>query len=166
MKRCIKVTPEQRRELERRFDVSDTFVYESLAYNQNGETAKKIREAAIEMGGTCVDPTFIPNCRTEYLEGQIRQTFAAGVVLTIDRKTGMATITIGGEVVRKVDEAVRISSWNILAQEAQQLAIRRIVTSTPSQQYYDEERKGLRKGVRKTGRLHLSIQEHETGSGG
>lgn len=129
MKRQIRVTPEGRRELERRFGVSDTFVYDSLSYKQNGETARNIRQAAVEMGGVCVDPTFIPNCRTEYLEGQIRQIFAAGVVLTIDRKTGMATITVGDDVVRKVDEAVRMSSWNILAQEAQQLAIQRVVNA-------------------------------------
>ena len=129
MKRQIRVTPEARRELEQRFNVSDTFVYDSLSYKQNGETARNIRQAAVEMGGVCVDPTFIPNCRTEYLEGQIRQIFAAGVVLTIDRKTGMATITVGDDVVRKVDEAVRMSSWNILAQEAQQLAIQRVVNA-------------------------------------
>ncbi len=129
MKRQIRVTPEARRELEQRFNVSDTFVYDSLAYKQNGETARNIRQAAVEMGGVCVDPTFIPNCRTEYLEGQIRQIFAAGVVLTIDRKTGMATITVGDDVVRKVDEAVRMSSWKILAQEAQQLAIQRVVNA-------------------------------------
>lgn len=129
MKRQIRITPQNRRELEKRFGVSDTYVYSSLDFTENGSTAKAIREAAIAMGGRYIDPDFVPTCRTEYLEGQIRQIFAAGVVLTIDRKTGMATITVGDDVVRKVDEAVRMSSWNILAQEAQQLAIQRVVNA-------------------------------------
>lgn len=129
MKRCIRIQASARKELERHFNVSDTFVYDALAYKQNGETARKIRQAAVEMGGLYIDPDFVPSCRTEYLEGQIRQTFAAGVVLTIDRQTGLAVITVGDEEVRRTDEPVKMSQWNILAQEAQQLAIQRVISA-------------------------------------
>jgi hypothetical protein len=129
MKRCIRIPAGARKELERRFGVSDTFVYDALAYKQNGDTAQRIRQAAVEMGGLYIDPDFVPSCKTEYLDGQIRQTFSCGVVLTIDRSTGKAVITVGDEVVRREDEPVRMSRWNILAQEAQQLAIQRVINA-------------------------------------
>lgn len=129
MRRHIYLPTETRKKLIDEFGVSDSYFYDAMYFRRNGDMPQRLREAAIAHGGQCVDPDFVPNCRTEYLEGQIRQIFAAGVVLTIDRKTGMATITVGDDVVRKVNEAVRMSSWNILAQEAQQLAIQRVVNA-------------------------------------
>jgi hypothetical protein len=85
--------------------------------------AKKIREAAIFLGGRYVDPEFIPTCTTEFKDGQIRHTFATGVVLSVDWKTGLAVITEGDKVVWKGE------NLNFLAQKAQQIVIRRVINA-------------------------------------
>jgi len=129
MKRHIKLTTDARKQLAKDFGVSDSYIYDAIYYRRNGEFAKQLRAAAIGLGGRYVDPEFVPDCRTEYLEGQIRQTFSTGVILTIDRATGKAVITAGDKVVRKVDEPIRMSDWNILARDAQQLAIQRVINA-------------------------------------
>ena len=128
-KRHISMFPGDQKRLSEELGVSESYTYDALYYRRNGDVPKQIRDQALSMGGQYVDPEFVPNCRTEYLEGQIRQTFAAGVVLTIDRETGKAVITVGDEVVRRVDEPLRMSRWNILAREAQQLSVQRIINS-------------------------------------
>ena len=129
MKTHIRLSPEARRQLAEKLEVSDAFIYDAIYYRKNGPAAQRVRQAAIEMGGRYIDADFVPDCKTEYLEGQIRQTFAAGVVLTIDRKTGLAVISVGDDVVRRTDEPLKMSQWNLLAQEAQQLAVQRVITA-------------------------------------
>lgn len=128
MKRHIQLTAHARKKLSEELGVSDSYIYDAIYYRRNGEVAKRIRERAIELGGRYMDPEFVPDCRTEYLEGQIRQTFSNGVVLTIDSETGMAVITIGDEVIRRVDSPVHMSQWNLLTQEAQHIAAQRVIT--------------------------------------
>ena len=129
MKRHIKLTPDASKKLAEELGISDSFVYDALYYRKVGPSVQKVRQEAIRLGGRYVDPDFIPTCNTEYLEGQIRQTFAAGVVLTIDRKTGKAVITVDDSVVRKEDAPVRMTDLNILAREAQELAVQRVINS-------------------------------------
>ena len=127
MKRHIRLSPEARKKLAEELGVSDSYIYDAIYYRRNGDVAKKIRKAAIALGGRYVDPEFVPECKTEYLEGQIRQTFATGVVLTINRQTGKAVITVNDEVIRRVDSPIRMSQWNLLASEAQHIAVQRVI---------------------------------------
>lgn len=129
MQRHIRLSSEARRELAERLGVSDSFIYDAIYYRKNGPSVQRIRQEAMALGGRYVDPEFVPDCKTEYLEGQIRQTFATGVVLTIDRKTGKAVITVGDEVIRRVDSPIQMSQWNLLAQEAQHIAVQRVITA-------------------------------------
>lgn len=128
MKRHIQLTAHARKKLAEELGVSDSYIYDAIYYRRNGEVAKMIRNRAIALGGRYMEPEFVPDCRTEYLDGQIRQTFATDVVLTIDRETGKAVITIEDEVIRRVDSPVRMSQWNLLTQEAQRIAAQRVIS--------------------------------------
>lgn len=128
MKRHIQLTAHARKKLAEELGVSDSYIYDAIYYRRNGEVAKMIRNRAIALGGRYMEPEFVPDCRTEYLDGQIRQTFATDVVLTIDRETGKAVITIEDEVIRRVDIPVRMSQWDLLTQEAQRIAAQRVIS--------------------------------------
>ena len=123
MKRHIRLTPEARKQLALDLGVSDSYIYDALYYRRNGEMAKKIREAAIGLGGRYVDPEFIPTCTTEFTGGKIRHTFATGVVLTVDWKTGAAMITVEDKV------AWTGVNLDFLARQAQAIAIKRVINA-------------------------------------
>lgn len=118
----IKVTPNERRRLQERFDVGENYVTQVLSYAKDGPTARRIRLAALEMGGRYVDPDFAPNCQTSYLGGFIIQTFGDDVVLRINRQTGDLTITHHGNVVAREAKA-SMAVWQSMAFRAQQYAL-------------------------------------------
>lgn len=118
----IKITPDERRRLQERFQVGENYVHDVLAFRKNGPTAERIRLAALEMGGRYVDPDFAPNCQTSYMGGFIIQTFGDDVVLRIDRQTGDLTISHHGVVVdREVKASMAV--WQSMAFKAQQYAL-------------------------------------------
>ena len=62
---------EQRKDLERRFSVTRVCVWLALCYKRDSDLCRRIREAALEMGGRIIrelDITdgFMPNCRTDF----------------------------------------------------------------------------------------------------
>ena len=120
MKR-IKVTPEERKGLQERFHVGGNYMMDVLAFRKDGPTARKIRLAALQLGGRYVDPDFAPNCRTQYMGGRIIQTFADQVVLEIDRQTGDIKLTHHGDVVEQLENE-SMAVWHAMALKAQSLA--------------------------------------------
>lgn len=128
MKRHIQLTAHARKKLAGLLGVSDSYIYDAIYYRRNGDFAKRIRETAIALGGRYVDPEFAPVCQTEYLEGQIRHTFASGVVMTVDMKTCAAVITVNDEVVRRQDATNHMPDLNVLALEAQNMAVQRVIS--------------------------------------
>ena len=118
----IKITPDERRRLQDRFQVGENYMHDVMAFRKNGPTAERIRLAALEMGGRYVDPDFAPNCQTSYMNGFIIQTFGDDVVLRIDRQTGDLTITHHGEVVEKQSKAT-MAVWQSMAYKAQRYAL-------------------------------------------
>ena len=119
--RQIKITVEERKKLQEIFKVGSNYVLQVLSFSKNGPTANRIRHAALQMGGRYVDPDFSPNCRTQYLGGKIIQTFAEGVVLSIDRNTGDIVLTKNGDVLEKMDKCDMVM-WNSMAFKAQSIA--------------------------------------------
>lgn len=119
--KMIKVTPEERKGLQERFQVGNNYMMDVLAFRKDGPTARKIRLAALQLGGRYVDPDFAPNCRVQYINGQIIQTFADQVVLTIERESGNIILTHRGETVDKAENAC-MSIWTAMALQAQSLA--------------------------------------------
>ena len=117
----IKITPEERRRLQERFQVGDSYMIDVLAFRKNGPTAERIRMAALEIGGRFVDPNFSPNCQTAYMGGCIIQTFGDDVVLRIEVASSDVTISHHGEVVEKEENAT-MTIWNAMANKAQALA--------------------------------------------
>ena len=118
----IKITPDERRRLQERFQVGENYMHDVLAFRKNGPTAERIRLAALEMGGRYVDPDFAPNCQTSYMGGFIIQTFGDDVVLRINRQTGDLTITHHGNVVAREAKA-SMAVWQSMAFRAQQYAL-------------------------------------------
>ena len=119
--KLIKVTPEERKRLQERFDVGETYVMHVLSFKANGPTAERIRRAALQLGGRYVDPDFAPNCRTSYMGGYIIQTFSCDVVLRIELSTGNVTISHRGNGIKTVKNAT-MTMWNSMAIEAQEIA--------------------------------------------
>jgi hypothetical protein len=117
----IKITPEERRRLQERFQVGDSYMIDVLAFRKNGPTAERIRMAALELGGRYVDPNFAPNCQTTYFGGCIYQTFGDDVVLRIEIASSNVTLSHHGEVVEKEENAT-MTIWNAMANKAQALA--------------------------------------------
>lgn len=124
MKRHIRLTPEARKQLALDLGVSDSYIYDAIYYRRNGKMAKKIREAAITLGGRYVDPEFVPTCTTEFTPGGlIRQTFSTGVLLTIAMKTGIATVIVEGKV------AFKGVNLDFLSRKAQEIVIKRVINA-------------------------------------
>lgn len=117
----IKVTPEERRCLQKRFAVGGNYMLDVLSYRKDGPTARKIRRAALQLGGRYVDPDFVPNCRTSYLGGVITQSFADDVVLRINLKTGDLALTHKGNIVETLNNTTMVV-WNSMAIKAQEIA--------------------------------------------
>ncbi len=117
----IKVTPEERRRLQKRFQVGGNYMLDVLSYRKDGPTARQIRRAALEMGGRYVDPEFSPNCRISYANGQIVQTFNEGVTLEIDIKTGSCTVAQNGKQIENIENAT-MNQWMAAAAYAQSVA--------------------------------------------
>ena len=117
----IKVTPNERRRLQKRFAVGENYMLDVLSYRKDGPTARKIRRAALEMGGRYVDPEFSPNCRISYVNGQIVQTFHEGVTLEIDIKTGSCTVSQNGKQLENIENAT-MNQWMAAAFYAQTVA--------------------------------------------
>ena len=117
----IKVTTEERKRLQERFQAGNNYILDVLGFRKDGPTARKIRLAALQMGGRYVDPDFAPNCRVQYINGQIIQTFADQVVLEIDQRTGDIKLTHHGDVVEQLEKE-SMAVWNAMALKAQSLA--------------------------------------------
>ena len=117
----IKLTITERRALQARFNVGDNYILDVLGYRKDGPTARRIRRAALEMGGRYVDPDFVPNCNTSYVGGFIIQTFADDVVLKIDKNTGDINLSHRGEVIESVQNS-SMALWNAMARKAQDIA--------------------------------------------
>ena len=117
----IKITQEEFKQLQERFQIGKNYLWQVLSYSKNGPTAEQIRRAALQLGGRYVDPDFAPNCRTQYLGGRIIQTFADQVVLEIDIKTGDLTLRHRGEDVQNI-KCASMAMWNAMVASAQALA--------------------------------------------
>ncbi len=123
----IRVTPTERRKLQERFGVKESYILEVLRYRKDGPTAREIRKEALRMGGRYVDPEFAPNCRTQYLGGTIVQTFSDDVVLRIELQNGDVSISHRGNVLEMIRNAT-MCMWNSMAMKAQEIAETAMVT--------------------------------------
>lgn len=122
---------EQRKDLERRFSVTRVCVWLALCYKRDSDLCRRIREAALEMGGRIIrelDITdgFMPNCRTDFEhdgEGVRRlvMSYPNGVRLEIDAAKGSATLTAEGRPVLRYWNVTADSLYTV-ALEAQQLS--------------------------------------------
>lgn len=122
----IKITPDERKRLQERFQVGENYMHDVLAFRKNGPTAERIRLAALELGGRYVDPDFAPNCQTSYMGGFIIQTFGDDVVLRINRDSGDLTISHHGEIVDKHPNA-SMAVWQSMAFKAQAYAMKAMI---------------------------------------
>lgn len=117
----IKVTPDERKRLQELFLVGESYLTQVLSFAKDGPTARRIRRAALQMGGRYVDPDFSPNCRTQYTNGYIIQTFSDDVVLRIELKTGDVSITHRGNTLDRIRNAT-MAIWNSMSIKAQEIA--------------------------------------------
>lgn len=117
----IQITPSESRALRERFQIGYNYLQQVLAFTKDGPTARKIRRAALQLGGRYVDPDFVPNCRTSYMGGVITQSFPDDVVLRINLKTGDLALTHRGNIVETLNNTTMVV-WNSMAIKAQEIA--------------------------------------------
>ena len=118
-------------QLTRLFGKSRQTIWAALNYVTDSDLAKKIRKAALNMGGVVKNnfqtpEGFMPNCETKYIHGEgtvlgIIQTFPNNVRVEFENKKEIATISCDGEVV-KVFEKVILRDWTRIVYEAQSLS--------------------------------------------
>ena len=118
-------------QLARLFGKSRQTIWAALNYVTDSDLAKKIRKAALNMGGVVKNnfqtpEGFMPNCETKYIHGEgtvlgIIQTFPNNVRVEFENKKEIATISCDGEVV-KVFKKVLLRDWTRIVYEAQSLS--------------------------------------------
>jgi len=78
-------------ELQKIFGCTGVMVWKALTYKSDTELARKIRKQALDRGGKVV--CTLPECETIHDSGCImRQTFANGAVLEVDKSDGSGTV--------------------------------------------------------------------------
>ena len=122
MNKYIKIERGQKSLLADQFRVSKQYIWYALHYVKNGQTAVKIRKAALEIGGVYVESNFVPTCQFEKTPTGFQQIFADDVRLIVDVKASTAEITHRGKSVARVDE-ITLDAWGALAMEAQSLGL-------------------------------------------
>ena len=118
-------------QLARLYGKSRQTIWAALNYVTDSDLAKKIRKAALNMGGVVKNnfqtpEGFMPNCETKYIHGEgtvlgIIQTFPNNVRVEFENKKEIATISCDGEVI-KVFEKVLLRDWTRIVYEAQSLS--------------------------------------------
>lgn len=118
-------------QLARLFGKSRQTIWAALNYVTDSDLAKKIRKAALNMGGVVKNnfqtpEGFMPNCETKYIHGEgtvlgIIQTFPNNVRVEFENEKEIATISCDGEVI-KVFEKVLLRDWTRIVYEAQSLS--------------------------------------------
>lgn len=129
MRIYIKVTDSLRRELASRFNVSRPTVWSALNYLTNSDLSEAIRQCALEHGGAIEEQNFIPNCRTEYTDDEILQTFAGGVQVRVDRHKADVKLMRNGKELESY-EPMSLQAWGNLLHHAQKLSEESIAKAT------------------------------------
>lgn len=127
----IDLSNAKKAQLARLFGKSRQTIWAALNYVTDSDLAKKIRKAALNMGGVVKNnfqtpEGFMPNCETKYIHGEgtvlgIIQTFPNNVRVEFENKKEIATISCDGEVI-KVFEKVLLRDWTRIVYEAQSLS--------------------------------------------
>lgn len=129
----ILVSNDDKKMLERIFDVTRQAVYLALNYKSNSELSQKIRNVALQqMGGRVIrelDITngWVPNCETTFDHdksgvSKVISTFSNDVQVVLDCYQNTATITQRGEEVRRYWN-VAGSGWGNALFAAEQLSM-------------------------------------------
>ena len=127
MRRYIKVNNEVRDRLMRDYNVTRQTIWEALSFITRNDRGNSIRKDALAMGGEYREENFVPNCRTEFHEGGMRQIFAGGIEVVTEGNR--MSLIISGEEIEHYD-SVDLASWGNVLERAQGISSRRILTNT------------------------------------
>lgn len=128
----ILVTNDEKKMLERIFDVTRQTVYNALYYKSDSEISRKIRNVALtQYGGRIIrvmDVTnWQPNCETRFEHDQegvkrVISTFSNDVRLVLDCHNDTAVITKGEKEIRRYWNVTSVGWGNVLL-AAEQMAV-------------------------------------------
>jgi hypothetical protein len=91
MKKQIEVSKEVRENIEKVFNCSRMSVWRALNYADDSEKSKRIRVYAVKNGGVVL--VTAPECETIHdTNGYMRQWFANGALVEIDKNSGHADV--------------------------------------------------------------------------
>ncbi len=98
VKRHIAVSPAQRADLSKRFDVTPQMVGQALSYKKDTDKARTIRKAAKNDG--CIEYLTAPMCETIHdANGIMRQRFDNGAEIQVCKHGGGIKLLYKGEMV-------------------------------------------------------------------
>ena len=122
MRKQILADKETKAFLRKSFGCSIQYVWQSLNFVKNGETARRIRKLALERGGRLAGGG-VPECLTSHEEGAgtMTQVFSPRVRLVVDKRTGEVGVFVDGSL-RDRREGMDIAGFMQLQQEVAELA--------------------------------------------
>ena len=114
MKRFINVTKEVRQRLRVLFKVTDVMVWKALHFESDSLTARRIRKAALEMGG--VEMATSPVMETIWdKDGYMRNFLPNGAVVELCDKDGTGCVIFKGKTVRTYENLMLVDIDGIQA---------------------------------------------------
>lgn len=127
MEQQILLPAANRRVIKKTFGISDVIIGRALKFERNSARDKRIRAAALKMGGLIFTGTpapgnFVPNVATYHNEGDntIHQALGDRMELVISKTDSSARLIIDGETTATF-EAVTMSSWGSILFAMQQV---------------------------------------------
>ena len=127
MRQQLLLPAANRREIKKTFGISDVIIGRALKFERNSSRDKRIRAAALSMGGliftgTPAPVTFTPNVATFHNEGDstIHQTLGDRMELVISKTDSSARLIIDGETAATF-EGVTMTGWGSILFAMQQV---------------------------------------------
>lgn len=128
MRIFIKVSDTLRNELIKKFSLSKVSIWSALNYLTYSDRAESVRRYALEHGGSIVEQDFIPNCRVKHTTEEIIQTFAGGIQVRVNRKSGDARVMQDDCEIESY-KSLTVQNWGNLLHHAQELSEARVAAA-------------------------------------
>ena len=114
-----------KKELSKTFSSSRHELNRALTYAINSPRAKELRAAALERGGliytAVVAPSgYMPDVETRFPMGYMVQSFGDRVVLSLNRATNVATLSVDGAEVASFND-MNLGTWGSVLYSMQQM---------------------------------------------
>lgn len=125
MNKQILLPAQEVRRINKEFKTSTNELARALQYQRNSDRARMLRKVALERGGliytAAVAPAgYMPDVETRFPVGYMVQSFGGRVVLSLNRATNEATLSVDGAAVASFND-MTTESWGSVLCSMQQM---------------------------------------------